>query len=146
MKLNISTITEDDYLGVLELWNNELNNKGVNAHNIAKYYEEMSNDTRYNTFVARIENQVVGFITSIQSIAVGLDNGFIHITGLAVKQEWQGNGFGKMLLDYHEDFAKSVGVTTILLNSGVKRQKAHEFYEKNGFLKDSYCFDKTISG
>ena len=144
MKITISAITRNDYSGVLELWNNELGNKSVNSHNISMYYEEMSVDTRYITLVARIENQVVGFITSVRSLAVGLDNGFIHITGLAVKKAWQGKGIGKMLLDYHEDYAKSVGVTSIILNSGMKRKEAHEFYKKNGFSKDSYCFDKEI--
>lgn len=145
MKITISTITRTDYPGVLELWNNELGNKSVNTHNISIYYEEMSGDTRYVTCVARIEKQVVRFITSVRSLAVGLDNGFIHITGLAVKKEWQGKGIGKMLLEHHEDYAKSVGVTSIILNSGMKRKEAHEFYEKNGFSKDSYCFDKEIS-
>ena len=142
MKITISSITKGDYSGVLELWNNELGNKNVNAHNISMYYEEMSSDPRYITFVARIEKQVVGFITSVRSLAVGLENGFIHITGLAVKKEWQGKGIGKMLLDTHEDYAKSIGVTSIILNSGMKRKEAHEFYVKNGFSKDSYCFDK----
>ncbi len=144
MKITINAITRNDYAGVLELWNNELGNKSVNTHNISMYYEEMSDDPRYITFVARIENQVVGFITSVRSLAVGLDNGFIHITGLAVKKNWQGNGIGKMLLEHHEDYAKSVGVTSILLNSGMRRKEAHAFYEKNGFSKDSYCFDKEI--
>ena len=104
----------------------------------------MASDTRYITFVARIENQVVGFITSVKSLAVGLDKGFIHITSLAVKKKWQCNGVRKMLLDYYGDYAKSIGVTSIILNSGKKRTKAHEFYEKNGFSKDSYCFEKEI--
>jgi GNAT superfamily N-acetyltransferase len=144
MEITIRAITRNDYSGVLELWNNELGNKSVNTHNISMYYEEMSGDSRYITFVARVEKQVVGFITSVRSLAVGLDNGFIHITGLAVKKAWQGKGIGKMLLDTHEDYAKSVGVTSVILNSGMKRKEAHEFYEKNGFSKDSYCFDKEI--
>ena len=40
-----------------------------------------------------------------------------------------------MLLDYYGDYAKSIGVTSIILNSGKKRTKAHEFYEKNGFFQ-----------
>lgn len=144
MNFEISKIAKKDYIEILNLWNNELDNRSVDSENIAIFYTKMSVDDRYQTFVARVDNQVVGFITSIHSFAVGLEGGFVHITGLAVKENWQHQGIGTKLLNYHENYARKMGVTSILLNSGIRRENAHTFYEKNGFSKDSYCFDKSL--
>lgn len=144
VELTIRTIEKKDCLDILDLWNIEIGNTMVNNKNIEEYYEEMAMDNRYQTFVAIDGNQVVGFITSVNSLAVGLENGFIHITGLAVKGKYQGQGIGKKLLLYLEEYANKIGVRSLILNSGVQRKKAHEFYAKNGYSKDSFCFDKTI--
>ena len=144
MNLTIRPLEEQDYLEMLSLWNNELENKMVTKENIASYYIEMSTDSRYKTFVAENHDQILGFITSVNSMAVGLDNGFLHITGLAVKQQFQGQGVGRKLLAYLENYAQDIQVHSIILNSGTYREKAHRFYELNGYSKDSYCFDKTI--
>lgn len=144
MKVSIRSIEKKDYLDILNLWNTEIGNTMVNSHNIEEYYEEMAVDKRYQTFVAIYGNRVVGFITSVNSLAVGLENGFIHITGLAVKEKYQCQGIGKKLLLYLEEYATDIGVSSLILNSGMHRKKAHEFYEKNGYSKGSFCFDKSL--
>ncbi len=86
MDIVIRQIEEKDYPEVLLLWNNEIGNGSVNASNIPSHYERMKGDERYQTFVAALDDKAVGFITTVQSFAVGFEVGFIHITGLAVKQ------------------------------------------------------------
>lgn len=144
MNILIRPIVRQDYKGVFMLWQKELNGENLSMKEIEDFYQKISLDECYQTFVAEMNNKVIGFVTSVQSQAVGLKNGFIHITGLAVKGKYQGQGIGRMLLEYHSNYARRVGVTTVLLNSGKKRIKAHHFYEKNGFQKDSFCFDKEI--
>ncbi|MBM6614921.1 GNAT family N-acetyltransferase [Desemzia sp. RIT804] len=144
MEVSIRNIEKKDYPDILDLWNTEIGNTMVNSNNIEGYYEEMAVDKRYQTFVAIYGNRVVGFITSVNSLAVGLENGFVHITGLAVKEKFQGQGIGKKLFLYLEEYANKIGVHSLILNSGIQRKKAHKFYEKNGYSKDSFCFDKII--
>ncbi len=132
MEIIIRKIEEKDYLEVLSLWNNELGNLRVTAENIATHYDRVKDDERYKTFVALFENEV------------GLEVGFIHIVGLAVKNEKQGKGIGTKLLQYIEDYAREKGVYRIILNSGIKRTEAHLFYEHNNYDKGSWCFGKTL--
>ena len=144
MEIMIREIQEYDYSEVLSLWNNEIGNRKVNEANIATAYERMSRNDDYKTFVAVWENKVVGFITTVQILAVGLPEGYLKINGLAVKGEYQGKGIGTKLLQYVERMAYEKELSFILLSSGVKRIKAHAFYEHNNYDKDSFCFDKVL--
>lgn len=121
-----------------------LGNRCVNVQNIAPHYDRVKDDARYQTFVALIADEVVGFISSVQSFAVGFEGGFMHIAGLAVREDRQHQGIAKQLLRRMEEHAKAKGVHSILLNSGVKRTDAHAFYQHNGYDKDSWCFDKVL--
>ncbi|MHA6480983.1 GNAT family N-acetyltransferase [Paenibacillus sp. strain BS8-2] len=98
----------------------------------------------YKTCVAINENHVVGFISTVHAFAVGSANGYLHITGLAVHNDFRRHRVGSELLHHIENFAKDSEIASIILCSGMKRTDAHTFYEQNGYDKDSYCFDKTI--
>ena len=142
--VEIREIEEGDYPAVLSLWNNELGNRRVTAENIAPHYDKMKDDSRYKTFVALLDGKVSGLVSSVWSLAVGLDVGFMHITGIAVDKEARGTGIGAKLLAHMEDYAKSLGICTMLLACGIKRTDAHAFYRRNGYNKDSWCFDKSL--
>lgn len=144
MEIKIREIQEVDYPEVLSLWNTELNNHSVNEENIASDYERMSKNDDYKTFVALLDNKVVGFITTVQVLAVGLPVGYLKINGLAVKEACQNKGVGTRLLQHVENMAYEKGLSYVLLNSGVRRIQAHAFYERNNYDKDSYCFDKAL--
>ncbi|WP_246239731.1 GNAT family N-acetyltransferase [Paenibacillus anseongensis] len=104
----------------------------------------MNKAGNYKTFVALLENHVVGFISIVHALAVGTRNGYMHITGLAVNKDFQRHRVGTELLRYTENYAKDCEISSIILCTGMKRTGAHAFYEHNGYDKDSYCFDKTI--
>ncbi len=144
MEIVIREIQEIDYSEVLSLWNNEIGNRKLDAATMASNYERMSKNDAYKTFVAVWENKVVGFVTTVEVLAVGLPVGYLKINGLAVKEEYQGNGIGTKLLQYVENMAYANEISYILLSSGVKRIKAHAFYERNNYDKDSFCFDKVL--
>ena len=39
-----------------------------------------------------------------------------------------------------EEYGKMKEVTSVVLNSGLSREGAHQFYEKQGFHKKGYSF------
>lgn len=84
----------------------------------------MNKDGNYKTLVALFENKVVGFITTIQALAVGFEIGYIHIQGIAVQKELQNKVIGTKLLKYVEDYSKEKGISSIILCSGFKRTDA----------------------
>ena len=49
---------------------------------------------------------------------------------MGIHENYQGKGLGKLLLDYLEEKAKSMGAQTIVLQA---REKAVSFYERNGY-------------
>jgi predicted N-acetyltransferase YhbS len=75
MDIGIREIRENDYPEVLLLSNNELGARNVNAENISERFERMNKDENYKTFVALIENKVVGFITVVQTMALEYETG-----------------------------------------------------------------------
>lgn len=144
MDFTIREIEHRDYQEVLSLWINELNFQAVNSEIFEIHHERVKEDDRYKTFVALHEDKVIGFVTTVQSFAVGFEVGFIHLTGIAVKSELQNKGIGTRLLKHIEAYGKARGVHNIILNSGVKRTDAHAFYERNGYDRGSWCFSKRL--
>ena len=145
MDLIIREIEEKDYPALLSLWNNELSNIHVTAENIACHYDRIKNDKLYKTYVALLEDEVIGFISSAQTYAVGFDGSYMQIIALAVKTEKQNKGVGTKLVQSMENYARKKNCYSIGLCSGFKRTGAHEFYERRGFNKGSYAFNKMLN-
>ncbi|NDK57192.1 GNAT family N-acetyltransferase [Pontibacter fetidus] len=53
-----------------------------------------------------------------------------QIRFMGIHENYQGKGLGKLLLDYLENKAKSMGATNMVLQA---REKAISFYERNGY-------------
>ena len=72
------------------------------------------------------------------------DKRHLYVFDLVTDEAYRAKGYGKMMLEYLHDYAKVGMCTNIVLSSGFAREKAHCFYEKNGFVKKSFVFLKSI--
>ncbi|RED55140.1 GNAT family N-acetyltransferase [Cohnella lupini] len=144
MEIKIREVVANDYTKVVFLWNVVLGVRTVTDENFRVTMEQMIKAGNYKTFVALLDKHVVGFISTVHALAVGSGNGYLHITGLAVHNDFQRHRIGTELLRFTENYAKDIGISSIILCTGMKRTVAHAFYEHNGYDKDSYCFDKII--
>ncbi len=68
----------------------------------------------------------------------------IFVFDLVTDKEYRAKGYGKMMLEYLKDYAKVAMCEKIVLSSGLAREEAHKFYEKNGFEKKSFVFVKNL--
>lgn len=143
MDIEIREMKTMDYPKVILLWNNELG-VNVNLEQFTARIERMCKNSDYKTFVALLDNEVVGFITTVRTMALEFEIGYLKINGLAVQKNLQNKGIGTKLLAYAEDYALKNGISYFILNSGFQRTDAHAFYECKGFDKKSYCFTKKI--
>jgi len=143
MEILIREIEENDYLALLPLWNQF--GGYATVENIVPHYNRIKDDERYKTFIAFFNNEIVGFITSVQYYGIGIEGSYMIIIGIAVKLEFQKKGIGTKLIHKMENYAKNKNVFSIYLNSDLKRTEAHTFYEHNGYSKHSYGFGKTIN-
>lgn len=91
-----------------------------------------------NYFVLFVEGKMVGFL----ECSVVLDEAELY--EIAIKKEYQGNGFSKLLMEYFLNFCAENGVETIFLEVNNINRKALSLYEKFGFK--SYSVRKNYYG
>lgn len=101
-------------------------------------------DTR-EVFVAADETSTAGWA------AVRIEHGFVEgrvawIEGLVVDERTRSAGIGRELLDAVECWAQQRHCTTMRVQSNVIRERAHAFYERNGYvkIKAQFAFRKTL--
>ncbi len=144
MNIIIREIEKKDYISVAAIWRNVLGFLPATDESVTRTYEKMKNDSRYCTFVADMDGNTVGFVTTVETLAIEHPNGYIKINGLAVLPEFQHCGIGKMLMDCVEKLAYRHNASAIGLASDFQRTGAHEFYEHLGYKKTSFYFRKNI--
>ena len=146
VNLQIRQVQKEDYADICALINSELGYPDVKLDELALRMEIMSQDKNYTTFVALLDNKIVGFIGTVRCIAFEVSSECMRIIALAVSNKNRNKGIGSSLLKHAEDFAFLKGITVFALNSGMQRLDAHMFYERNGYNKKSYGFVKEIEG
>nr|WP_246625255.1 GNAT family N-acetyltransferase [Fictibacillus nanhaiensis] len=98
----------------------------------------------YACFVACINDQVIGMIGLTIGIFFEKNGCYARISALVVSEEFRGNGIGKQLVRYGEEWAKEQGATAILLNSGKHRTDTHEFYRSLDYDDTGLRFIKVM--
>jgi len=144
MNINIREACSDDYISICSLVNNELGYPNVNIDDLTSRIELMNQDENYRTFVALLDDNVVGFIGMVQEIAFEISGSYMRINAFAVSKEHQNKGIGRALLKFAEDYANEKGITVFTLNIGFQRLNTHIFYERNGYIKKSFGFWKGV--
>ena len=139
----VREIESKDYVSVAAIWRDVLGFLSATDENVIMTYEKMKNDSRYCTFVADVNGDVVGFATVVETLAIDHPTGYIKMNGLAVLPEFQHCGIGKMLMERVEKLAGERNASCIGLASGFQRIDAHEFYEHLGYTKTSFWFRKN---
>ncbi len=89
---------------------------------------------RRDVFVATDGERVVGWA------ALSIDEAFVEgfgacLEGLVVDEATRSRGVGLQLLEAVEGRARERGCAEIRVQSNVLRERAHSFYERNGYLK-----------
>jgi GNAT superfamily N-acetyltransferase len=102
-------------------------------------------DDAREVFVAGDETTTVGWA------AVCIEHGFIEgrvawIEGFIVDEGSRSAGIGRELLGAVERWARQRDCTTMRVQSNVVRERAHAFYERNGYIKikAQFALRKTL--
>ena len=82
-------------------------------------------------FFARLNKQVVG---TVALMPIG-DDGLYELTKMAVSPNHRGHKIGQQLMQFCIDYAKSMGLTKLILYSNRKLENAIYIYRKYGFIE-----------
>jgi GNAT superfamily N-acetyltransferase len=98
------------------------------------------------TFVATMKEQIVGMVGFRQVFSYEEDGFVTQISLLVTKKEYQGQGIGRALVGFAEEWTLERGSDMLYLSSGIKpeRIRAHEFYKSIGFDVTGYRFVKKL--
>ncbi len=64
---------------------------------------------------------------------------------VAVANACQGQGLGTLMMEHAMAHARQHGCYKLALSSNVKRERAHDFYDKLGFTRHGYSFHIDLS-
>lgn len=107
---------------------------------------EMQDSNQYVVYIAELPGgQIAGWIGIYVFRAVELDK-CAEISGFVVDEQIRSRGIGKLLLAAAEEWARNHGCEAISVKSNVTRNRAHGFYEKNGYVwaKTQASFHKNL--
>ena len=110
----------------------------VNVENVKKQIVKLTNDKKQNIIIGyEDENtgKIIGFVHAQMYESFYSDLG-LNILGLAVNPDFQGRGIGRKLMNELENYAVDYNISFIRLNSAMKREEAHKFYEHMGYNCD----------
>lgn len=94
--------------------------------------------------VAEVDHEVVGVLSFNSEIAFHKEGRIGSITALSVREDMRGRHIGSMLVDACETRALEQGCFRIAVASGVKRLRAHKFYQDLGYIEKTKRFVKDF--
>jgi GNAT superfamily N-acetyltransferase len=93
--------------------------------------------SRGRVFVLRRNGAIVGMINLLFTISTAEGGFVILLEDLVVHKEYQGQGYGSMLLKHAIEFAKQKNFLRITLLTDRPENVAQAFFRKHGFVESS---------
>lgn len=111
---------------------------------IDKVYREVLENENDFAFFLFDEGKPVGFCHGTYFNTFWLSGTTCYVSSIITNQEVRKRGYGRALMDHAKKLAKAKGCHAIVLDSGMPRTEAHQFYEIYGFEKCAYCFELKL--
>jgi N-acetylglutamate synthase-like GNAT family acetyltransferase len=106
--------------------------------------ETISADKNYATFVAVSEGKVCGMIGTSTRYSYEHNNAGAVIMVLVVSDKTRGRGVGNALIAAAEADLAQKNIRRVAVYSRFVRTDAHDFYEKNGYVKNGFRLVKQL--
>ena len=132
-----------DIMGVVGLVRNELGYDDISS-DVYDRVIRIHNAENYVTFIAEDDGAVIGFVGIMRGLAFELDGEYVRVIALAVSRAYRSQGIGSKLEARVEQYARETGANSIVISSGLNRNRAHVFYSNKGYEKKGYSFIKRL--
>ncbi len=109
-------------------------------------FENIHNHKDYKTFIATNDTEILGMVGLSKNYAYEQNGIYVRVLALVTRSKFRQKGIGKKLMDVAEDWARTIGASTILLNCGNREEReiAQLFYKKIGYQIKSSGFIKKL--
>ena len=142
--MEIRKIVLNDLDEIFNLLNQLYDNK-LNYEKFKEIYKMKLNDKNSYYIVAIENNKIIGVLTLELQIKLHRAKKQSFIEDLIVDESYRNRGIGKALLQNAVNYAKNNDCEVIELTSYINNEKAHKFYQNNGFIKHSYKFKQYLN-
>lgn len=148
MDILIREAVKEDLKDVLSLYGDEtLDNGDVLEEDKAMLvFENMKTYPFYKLYVAEVDCKIIGTYTlCIMENMIHKGKSSAVVESVAVEKEYRSQGIGKIMMSHAIQQCENNNCYKMALSSNVKRERAHEFYEKQGFYLYGYGFATNIN-
>jgi GNAT superfamily N-acetyltransferase len=141
--INIRKANREDLPVILKLYrvfDNE-NDPRLDLTTAEEIFARMQTYPSYAIYLAEREGEIIGTFALLimDNLAhFGASEGIVE--NVVVPQQFQGQGIGKIMMEYAMQRCAEAGCYKLVLSSSVKREQAHHFYESLGFERYGYSF------
>ena len=122
VELRIKDATKEDLAAVAQIEKDSINTNPISAEQFEQSYLSDIN----KIFVAKIEDEIIGFMLLQKTDEVNIDS-------IAVKPEYRNRGVATKLIEAAKNYANENGIDVVSLEVGYKNISAYLLYEKLGF-------------
>jgi GNAT superfamily N-acetyltransferase len=147
VKIEIREATEKDLFSVLSLFKQpDVDQDALSILQAQGIFKRIRHYPNYKIYVAKTDYRIVGTFSLLimdKLAHMGARSGIVD--DVVVHLDWQGKGIGKKMMQFAMDRCKESGCYKLMLSSNIKRDLAHQFYEKLGFKKHGYSFTIEFS-
>lgn len=136
---------ETDFGDVLQLLRQLWPDRLIEEVLMKEIYSRCLLDTGLRFFIGEQDGKVVCFASVAVRKSLWAQGKIAHIDELIVSQDGRSNGIGTMIVGEIEKIMVAEGCVKLEVDTAMDRQRAHEFYRRNGFSERAYIFSKSIN-
>jgi len=132
----------EDMKSVFEL-SNQLEHLTLNFDSFKPCFYEIISLNNHVIYGAKID-KLVGYIHLRSEKQLHHAAIVVEVLELVIDDHYRNQKLGKKLLDFAINYSKSIGANHIELTTNISRERAHQFYNREGFNQTSLKFVKEL--
>jgi GNAT superfamily N-acetyltransferase len=140
---NIERLTDEDEIREAYPVMKQL--RPIEEETFLETYEKMRAESGYQLYALRSATDEIRALAGLVVETNMYHGKHAWVHELVVDEPHRGNGYGAEFLSWIESWAESRDCSCVELASGLWRDQAHEFYDKEGMEKYCYTFKKDLS-
>ncbi|MBX2952088.1 MAG: GNAT family N-acetyltransferase [Leadbetterella sp.] len=141
--MKIRDMQEDDTTAVANLLQ-QLGYEGAADFLPGKIHSFITDPDEYCLVAEETRGQVIGFISIHIIPQIALKGDFARISYFSVDEHFRSRGVGKLLEEYGEKIARERNCDRIELHSHSRREDAHRFYYRQGYVESPKYLVKKL--